>query len=389
MSGAAVRPRAVVIDVDGLDRLIAALVADGRTVVGPTVRDGAIVCAPLTSSADLPRGLGDEQDAGHYRLRERDDDAFFGFSTTAASWKRWLFPARQLLWRATRGGDGPTLEPDEGPPPRLALLGVRGCDLAALGSLDSVLAGDGDRRPARDPHYVARREATLVVAVACASPGGTCFCASRGTGPVPGNGADVVLAELAAGTPQHRFLATAGSSAGRALLTAAGLDGHEADEADLAVAQAQAKRATAAMGRTLASEGLAAALVAGADDPHWDDVGSRCLACTGCTLVCPTCFCTSVDDATPLGGEVWERWRTWDSCFTASFSYVHGGPVRESTGSRYRQWATHKLSTWERQFGTTGCVGCGRCITWCPVGIDITVEASAVQARARREEPVP
>ena len=109
MSGAAVRPRAVVLDVDGLDALIAALVADGRTVVGPTVRDGAIVCAPLTSSADLPRGLGDEQDAGHYRLCERDDDAFFGFSTTASSWKRWLFPARQLLWRATRGADGPVL----------------------------------------------------------------------------------------------------------------------------------------------------------------------------------------------------------------------------------------------------------------------------------------
>ncbi|WP_325063331.1 4Fe-4S dicluster domain-containing protein [Halovulum marinum] len=116
------------------------------------------------------------------------------------------------------------------------------------------------------------------------------------------------------------------------------------------------------------------------DHPHWDVVADRCLSCANCTLACPTCFCSDVEDVNDLTGDHTERWRTWDSCFTADFSYVHGGSVRRSTKSRYRQWLTHKLSTWHDQFGSSGCVGCGRCIAWCPVGIDITAEAAAFAA---------
>ena len=75
-----------------------------------------------------------------------------------------------------------------------------------------------------------------------------------------------------------------------------------------------------------------------------------------------------------------ERWRKWDSCFTLDFSYIHGGSVRTSAAARYRQWLSHKLATWIDQFGSSGCVGCGRCITWCPVGIDITEEVAAIRA---------
>jgi formate hydrogenlyase subunit 6/NADH:ubiquinone oxidoreductase subunit I len=107
-------------------------------------------------------------------------------------------------------------------------------------------------------------------------------------------------------------------------------------------------------------------------------VAQRCLACTNCTLVCPTCFCVAVEDTTDLAGDHVERHRRWDSCFTAGHSYVHGGSVHASTASRYRQWMTHKLSTWFDQFGSSGCVGCGRCIAWCPAAIDITEEAAAI-----------
>ena len=123
------------------------------------------------------------------------------------------------------------------------------------------------------------------------------------------------------------------------------------------------------------------------EHPRWEDVARRCLSCTNCTLVCPTCFCTTVEDATDLSGGHAERRRRWDSCFSMDFSYIHGGYIRPSVKARYRQWMTHKLATWIDQFGTSGCVGCGRCITWCPVGIDITAEVKAIRADGMSADP--
>ena len=140
------------------------------------------------------------------------------------------------------------------------------------------------------------------------------------------------------------------------------------------------------MGRTLETDGLAAAIRSQPEHPRWAEMADRCMACGNCTQVCPTCFCTSIEDKAALDGTAAERVRRWDSCFTPDFSYIHGGSVRPSVRARYRHWLTHKLGTWHDQFGTSGCVGCGRCITWCPAGIDITEEARALQAGAPREE---
>jgi ferredoxin len=118
------------------------------------------------------------------------------------------------------------------------------------------------------------------------------------------------------------------------------------------------------------------------EHPRWDEIAARCLSCGNCTMVCPTCFCTNVEDVSDVTGHRAERWRRWDSCFTMSFSYIHGGSVRTSAKARFRQWMTHKLASWIDQFGTTGCVGCGRCIAWCPVGIDLTEEAQALRGVA-------
>ncbi len=381
------------IDVAGLQALIEALLARGFTVIGPTVRGGAVVSSRIRGVDDLPRGWGDEQEPGGYRLRPRGDDAFFGFAAGAQSAKPVFFPADELLWRGTRTPDrrgfavepsGPS-EPDDGATPDdapYALVGVRGCDLAAVGIHDRVLAG----RHFADTHYAHRRADAFVVAVACSDPGGTCFCASMGTGPAPDPaGADLVLTELLDGG--HRFVVEVASDRGAEVL--ADVPARPAGTADLDAARAVTDDAEQRMGRRLDTRGIKELLYASVDSPRWAEVASRCLSCTNCTMVCPTCFCTSVEDVSDLTGDSVERHRVWDSCFTSAFSYIHGGTVRESASSRYRQWMTHKLAAWQDQFGSSGCVGCGRCVTWCPVGIDITEEAAALRGLPGSNLPEP
>jgi ferredoxin len=373
--------RARLIDVDGLQALIQALLGRGFNVVGPTVKSGAIVNAPITSVDDLPGGWGDEQDAGHYRLRERDDAMLFGFASGAQSAKPVFFPTEEVLWRGERSNGEFTVQPGEQPArdAPYALIGVRSCDLSAVGIHDTVLLS----RMYQDTSYASRRSSSFIVAVTCSNPGGTCFCVSMGTGPhpEPGRGApyDLALTELLDGD-EHRFVVEVASEYGADVLDEIGAGTATAD--DLGRAGHVAEVAAGRMGRTLDTFELKELLYANADSPIWDAVADRCLSCTNCTAVCPTCFCTSAEDVTDLAGDVAERHRVWDSCFNADFSYIHGGTVRTSTKSRYRQWMTHKLGSWVDQFGTSGCVGCGRCISWCPAAIDITEEAAALRAEA-------
>jgi sulfhydrogenase subunit beta (sulfur reductase) len=365
------------IDLEGLDRLLAALGAAGYTVVGPTVRDGAIVYDELRSAADLPVGWTDRQEAATYRLERRADEARFGYNVGPHSWKRFLDPARRRLFRARRTDDGFEVLPEGEPAPRLALIGVRGCELLAIQIQDRVFLGGAHV----DPVYAARRAAAFVVAVNCGQAGATCFCVSMGAGPAAGAGFDLALTELL-DEGGHRVLVEVGSARGAEIL--AGVPAAPAGEADRAAAAAAVDRAARQMGRTLDTTDIKELLYASADHPRWKDVAARCLACANCTMVCPTCFCSTVEDVTDLTGDHAERWRRWDSCFTMDFSYIHGGSVRASGLARYRHWMTHKLASWLDQFGTSGCVGCGRCITWCPVGIDITEEARAIRASPPR-----
>jgi Fe-S-cluster-containing hydrogenase component 2 len=362
-----------VIERQSLDALFDALRRRGFTVVGPTVRDQAIVYDELSSSDDLPAGWTDEQDGGTYRLVRRQDEALFGYVVGPRSWKHFLHPPRLTLFRARRIGDEMkiTEEPDE--PPRYAFLGVRSCDLHAIATQDRVLMGG--EHP--DPHYVARREGAFIIAVQCGEAGGTCFCVSMGTGPMVEAGYDLALTEILDGGA-HRFAVEVGSARGAEVL--AEVPSSPAEEDDQHAPQAAAERAASQMGREMETDGIKELLYRNYEHPRWDEVSERCLTCGNCTMVCPTCFCTTVEDVTDLTATETERRREWDSCFTMDFSYVHGGSVRSSPRSRYRQWMTHKLATWFDQFGTSGCVGCGRCITWCPVAIDITEEAAAIRA---------
>jgi sulfhydrogenase subunit beta (sulfur reductase) len=360
-----------VITRQGLDGLIGSLRADGFRVIAPTLRDQSIVYDEIETLADLPAGWTDEQEAGRYRVRRREDKALFGYNVGPHSWKRYLHPPLLDLWRAEKTKDGMAVTETAAPAQRYAFLAVRSCELHAIAIQDRVLM----QGPYVDAHYQARREGAFIIAVNCGQAGGTCFCASMNTGPKARDGFDLALTELLGKT--HEFLVEIGSERGAAMLdtishSAAGPQ-HTAQAAG-AVANAEGN-----MGRHMRADDVRAVLLANLEHPRWDNVAERCLTCGNCTMVCPTCFCTSTWDENDLTGNVAERKRRWDSCFTMDFSYIHGGSVRASGSSRYRQWITHKLANWIDQFGTSGCVGCGRCITWCPVGIDITEEVRAIR----------
>jgi ferredoxin len=362
-----------VLTAGGVAALLEALRGRGYRVIGPTVRDQAIVYDDIASLADLPRGWTDEQSGGHYRLMRRADDALFGYAVGPHSWKKFLHVPEQRLWRAERSADEVRIvvEPELAEP--LAFVGVRSCELHAIAIQDRILLEGAHP----DLHYRARRESVFLVAVNCAEPGGTCFCASMNTGPKAAGGYDMALTEITGGG-ERRFVVDIGSEAGRAVLE--GLPHREATADETAEADAVLIQSVAQMGRAMpAADEVPALLSRNLDHPRWDEVAGRCLTCGNCTMVCPTCFCTTVEDVPSLDGSASEHVQRWDSCFTMDFSYLHGGSVRASPRSRYRQWMTHKLSTWWDQFGTSGCVGCGRCITWCPVGIDITEEVGAIR----------
>ncbi len=359
--------------------VIDALLCDGWRVLGPRLADGAIIYSEIAGAADLPRGVIDEQDAGHYRLRQGRPSSWFEFVVSPHSWKQWLFPARHRLWSARKAdGDDFLIEEHVDPWPKTALFGIRSCDIAALAVLDRVFM-EGQ---VADPGYRRRRQNTLIIAVQCSRSASTCFCQSVNTGPRAEAGFDLALTELGE-AGDDRFLVEIGSAQGTRLLDGAELALPQVHQ--LAAAEAAYENACNGQRRRMTPQ-VAGLLRDNLDHPRWSEVAGRCLSCANCTLACPTCFCSDVEDVNDLTGAHTERWRVWDSCFTADFSYIHGGSVRRSTRSRYRQWLTHKLSTWHDQFGMSGCIGCGRCITWCPVGIDLTEEAAAIAASPSKPE---
>ncbi|MEZ5412265.1 MAG: 4Fe-4S dicluster domain-containing protein [Acidimicrobiales bacterium] len=385
---------------EGLDALITALGGLGYEVHGPRAVGGVIAPDRIESVDDLPLGWTDEQSGGQYRLRPRADQARFGYAVGPRSWKEILHPARTPIWTMERtpAGEGTPVElrvrMHEPAVVARAFVGVRPCELAAIARQDRVLA----HGPHPDPTYGANRAANVIVAVNCAEPAATCFCPSQGTGPrAVAGGYDIALTELveptadaadasdaagAAAGPEPRYVVEVGSLRGAELLSALPAHCLADDPHDEARAASVTDRAAAAITRSVESEGIKELLYESLESDRWEAVAQRCLTCANCTLACPTCFCTDLEDVTDLTGNRAERWRVWDSCFSLAFSQLGPAPQRSSAASRYRQWLVHKMGSWHDQFGESGCVGCGRCITWCPVGIDLTEELAALRQEA-------
>ncbi|MCI0505532.1 MAG: 4Fe-4S dicluster domain-containing protein [Gammaproteobacteria bacterium] len=353
---------------DQLQALINELRARGYQCIGPQVRDGAIVYDSLADCTQLPRGISEHQSPGRYVLSENNSQRYFSWANGPQAIKPYVFAPRESLWRCEKDNTGQLrftdLKPAPGP---VAIIGVRACDLAALYIQDKHFL----QEEKKDPYYLARRQKLFLVAVNCTHAADTCFCASTGDGPRASYGYDIVLSELDDG-----FLAHGLSDKGLELIKQ--LSTSPPTETQLQQADEEIQHAARRQTRRLPSRNLKQALFNNLEHPRWEEVAKRCLACGNCTSVCPTCFCHAEDEEPALDGSGSEYFRQWDSCFTQGHSYIHGITIRSTTAQRYRQWLTHKLGSWHDQYGRSGCVGCGRCITWCPVGIDITEEAAAI-----------
>lgn len=368
------------IDKPDLQHVIDQLRAKSYRVVGPRVADEAIVYGELDSVDQLPVGIIDEQDGGTYRL-SHSGDAYFDYVVGPHSLKGFLFPPRETLLEGVRQQDGWSFSaslPAESP---LAVIGPRACDLAAMAIQDRVFM-NGDYV---DPAYKLRRESLFLVAVNCRRAASTCFCHSMNSGPAVTSDFDLALTEL-----DDCFVVEIGTEAGGEII--AGTPGTPCSSADVETAHAIPRELEKQMhdrsdGRHMETVGIRDLLMQNLEHPRWQQVAERCLSCANCTMVCPTCFCVSVEEVSDLSNEHVRRERTWGSCFTAEHSQMNSGTVRKTTRSRYRQWLTHKLATWHDQFDTSGCTGCGRCITWCPVGIDLTEEVAAIRDDPERGAP--
>lgn len=352
---------------EGLQRLIDVLWDKGYRVLGPTLRDGTVMWDEIRRMTDLPVGWQDNQDPARYRLERTESPRIFDVVNGQESLKRFAFAPREQLLTIERANGTFVAHATVPRTEKLAFLGVRSCDLAGLGVQDRIFLRD--LYP--DPYYHARRDGFFLVAVNCTRAVPTCFCASMATGPKARAGFDLAMTEL-----EDQFVIEAGSRTGEAVLAELPLSAASPEQvagADAAI-EACAKSQTRSIDNSQLPEGLYNAH----EHPRWDDVAARCLSCTNCTMVCPTCFCHAVEEVPSLARDSSQHLRLWDSCYTPDHGYIHGKNIRPTIKDRYRQWLTHKVASWIDQFGMSGCVGCGRCITWCPVGIDLTEELRVI-----------
>jgi sulfhydrogenase subunit beta (sulfur reductase) len=363
----------ITIEKPAFNLLISRLKEEGYLPIGPRVKNESLVYEEIESLDDLPQGYSTEQKPGYFRLIKEKHSRYFDIIPGAHSWKQFLFPSRVQLFELHKNGKGWENTTPQTETPSYAFIGVRACELAAIQIQDNIFM----RSDFTDPIYRARRQRVFILSVNCTHPAGSCFCTSMGTGPRTKEMFDLSLTEL-----DEVFVLTIGSQIARRMMT--GIPFEDASGYILTNVEHKLNHAEQQMRRKLDTTDLPELILEHLDHPYWNEIGKRCLSCGNCTMVCPTCFCWDTQDEMSLDGKTTKRTRVWDSCFNPGYSHQAGGNTRPTIYSRYRQWLSHKLGTWKQQYGTLGCIGCGRCITWCPAEIDITEEIATLRNEVKR-----
>ena len=359
------------LEIQQIEKLFESVRSQVDYIVGPKLSQGAICLETVENFSELPRGFRDKQDAGSYNLEATNSDSLFQYSVGPNSLKKFLHPAKQKLWTASKNQlEDTDFHEEEAPTSRIAFFGMRSCDVKSLEILDRVFLESGFT----NSQYEKQRKDVVLITASCAEPSSVCFCTSMDHGPKPQK-FDLNIIEIYSES-SHFFLLQVGSKIGEIIAGSINLE--KASTEEIQQSEDSYLRAVQKIERTLETKDLKEKIQDNLESPQWDKIADKCLSCANCTMVCPTCFCSTSYDQSDLEGNHVERWLNWDSCFNNDFSYIHGGAVRSSTKSKYRQWLSHKFSSWFDQFGSSGCVGCGRCIAWCPVGIDLTVEIPKV-----------
>jgi ferredoxin len=258
---------------------------------------------------------------------------------------------------------------------KIMILGIHPCDVHALIRLDQFFTGDFE-----DPYYQNRRKNTILVAINCVEPSDYAFCNSMGTGPFLDRGYDLLLTDI--GT---KYLIEIGSEKGKKTLQGLHLD--TASDADFTEKNHRYKLMEKRFKRFINPSWLSKIVQENIDHNIWTILGERggiakslpCLSCGSCSFVCPTCYCYDVYDTLDLSLQKGKRIRELDSCQLLEYGEVaQGGNFRRNRNDRVRHWMMCKLGA--AAGGThSSCVGCGRCIRNCPVGIDITEVAKILR----------
>ena len=265
------------------------------------------------------------------------------------------------------------------------VLGIHACDMHAISILDRTFLGGH-----KDAYYFQLREKTVTIVFNCNKackkkyPNYTLkgFCASMGTGPFLKikEGYDIEVTEIG----KQLYLLEPNSKKAKDLI-GKNKEFKSALKKDLLQKSKMERAALKTFTKELDTKGLPKLLADNLNHLIYRETAdSKCLGCTNCTMVCPTCFCYNIEDSTLYDLKTSKRERYWDSCQEINFAKVHDGNFRETREARLRQFVTHKLSNWMEQYDCLGCVGCGRCMTWCPTNIDLTDMAKEVQKSAKR-----